>query len=322
MPPFKTLGWKNWIIAFLILAGLGIGIDAVFTRYIVLRGPNSPSGRIAHLLELNPNEIPVFGTSRVRSMDLGTNGFNYAQDAASFALTDVFLQIELAKKKTTPIVVEFQFSDSGTLGDEAYLIPFAGDPRIRSVLSQFHKMSWRYFVPGLRYFGYYDWMLQDYLNERRSFYRVTRGSIEYLRSPPFNQARFNQIVRQRLDADNGFLIDDSLTGRLIDEIKTHPQRLFILVATPVHRSCFHNFQNEDHLKSIEARLEAMPNVELIDWSRLPYPDTAFADTVHLRPAETADLSQKFRIKVSQILQQRNLPPLITPEVTPGVARAN
>jgi hypothetical protein len=322
MPPFKIIGWKNWIIAFLIFAGAGVGVDAEFTRHLVLRGPNSAFGRIAHLFELNPNEIPVFGTSRIHPLDLGTNTFNYAQDGASFALTDAFLQIELAKQKTTPIVVELQFSDTGALGEEAILIPFASDPRIRSVLGQFHKMSWRYFVPGLRYFGYYDWMLKDFFNERPSFARVTRGSIEYLRIPPFNQAQFDQVVRQRLQMQNGFLMDDSLTNRLIEEIKTHPQRLFILVTPPFHRSCFHNFQNEDHLKSVEASLEAMRNVELIDWSQLPYPDSAFVDSIHLRPAETRDLSQKLRLKISQILQQRNLPPLIAPEITPGVARSN
>lgn len=306
--------WKNWIISCLIFAGLCIGIDAAFTRYIVLRGPNSACGRIEHLYELNPNEIPVFGTSKVHGLDLGTNAFNYAQDGASFALTDVFLQIELAKQKTTPLVVELQFSDTASIGDEAILIPFARDPRIRSVLAQFHKMAWRYFVPGIRYFGYYDWMLKDYLNERASVTRVTRGSVEYLRTPPFNQAQFGQIVRARLQMKNGFLMDASLTDRLIGEIKTHPQRLFILVATPFHRSCFHNFQNEDKLKSIEVSLEAMPNVELVDWSRLSYPDSAFVDTLHLRRAETEDLSQKLRLKISQILAQRNLPPLITPEV--------
>jgi hypothetical protein len=326
MPPFKTVGWKNWIIVLLVFAGVSTGIDAVITRYFVLRGPNSPFGRIAHLYELNPNEIPLFGTSRVHSLDLGTNAFNYAQDGASFPLTDVFLQIELAKQKSTPLVVELQFSDTGGIGDEAILIPFAGDPRIRSVLAQFHKMSWRYFVPGLRYFGYYDWMIQDFLSERRSFTRVIRGSVEYLRIPPFNQAQFDQVVRKRLVSKNGFLIDDSLTARLIGEIKTHPQRLFILVVTPFHRSYFHNFENEDNLRSIEARLNAMPNVELIDWSHLPYPDSAFLDTVHLRRAETADLSQKLRLKISQILAQRKLPPLITPEVatgaTAGAARVN
>ena len=322
MPLFKTKGRKNWVIAFLIFVGVCAGVDALFTHYIVLRGPNSACGRIAHLYELNPNEIPVFGTSKVHGLYLGTNAFNYAQDGASFALTDVFLQIELAKKKTTPLVVEWQFFDSGSIGDEGILIPFAGDPRMRSVLTQFHKMSWRYLVPGLRYFGYYDWMLKDFLNERASVTRVTRGSVEYLHTPPFNQAWFDQIVNRRLQMTNGFLIDDSLTALLIGEIKSHPQRLFILVATPYHHSCFHNFQNEDNLKSVEATLQALPNVELVDWSQMPYPDSAFVDTLHLRSPGTEDVSQKLRLKISQILQQRKLPPLITPEDTTGVARAN
>ncbi|MFZ1071958.1 MAG: hypothetical protein WAO21_00845 [Verrucomicrobiia bacterium] len=227
-------------------------------------------------------------------------------DGTSFEVTDVLLQIELAKPKTTPLVIELQFHDAGTLGDQGKLIPFASDPRFRQLLRRFHALEWRYFIPGIRYFGYYDWYFKDYINEHFHVTKVTRGFVEFLHPHPFDQAKFDDIVRARLQMTNGYFPDEDKNRRLIAHITEHPQRLFFLVITPYHRSYYVNFQNEEKLKGFEARLAAFPNVVVIDWGRMYYPDSSFVDTLHLRRDAAEDFSKKLRDKIGQILRERNV----------------
>jgi len=295
-------------MALLVFAGSCLLGDWVFTHRIILR-PVSDCGRIQHLCLEDGAEIPVFGTSKIHNLDMGLNTFNYGMDGTSFEATDVFLQIELAKPKVTPLIVELQFQDAGTLGDEGKYIPFASDPRFQQLLKRFHVLEWRYFVPGIRYFGYYDWYFKDYLNERAHVTKVNRGFVEFLHPRPFDQAKFDEIVRGRLQLTNGYFPDEDQNRRLIAHITQHPQRLFFLVVSPFHPSCFVHFQNEEKLKAFEARLAAFPNVVVIDWGRMYYPDSSFVDTLHLRHDAAMDFSQKMQDQIGQVLRERNAPAL-------------
>jgi hypothetical protein len=291
-------------MALLVFVGSCLLADWAFTRGIILR-PSSDSGRIQHLFLENSNEMPVFGSSKVLGLDLGLNAYNYGMEAASFEVTEVFLQIELAKPKTTPLIVELQFQDTGILGNEGRFIPFASETRFRQLLRRFHSLEWRYFVPGIRYFGYYDWYVKDYLNERTHVTQVTRGFVELLHPRPYDRTEFGEIVRARLQMTNGYFPDEDQNRRLIALITEHPQRLFFLIVSPYHSSYYVHFQNEEKLKAVEAKLAAFPNVVVIDWGRMHYPDQSFFDTQHLRREAAADFSQKLRDKINQVLRERN-----------------
>ena len=125
--------WKTWIIVFVIFAGLDILADAIFTRGILLRNPLEDSSRIHRLYLDNSDDIPIFGTSKARGnyspADMGVPAFNYGMDGASYEVTDVLLQIELTKRRTTPVIVELQYDDTGTLGarKSSYLLPGTSD---------------------------------------------------------------------------------------------------------------------------------------------------------------------------------------------------
>src|SRR5258708_39530883 len=100
--------WKTWIMAFAVFAGVCILGDVIFTRCVVFGTPLSESARIRHLYLDNSDAIPIFGPSKAHGhyspADMGINAFNYGMDAASYEVMDVFLQIELAKPRTTPII--------------------------------------------------------------------------------------------------------------------------------------------------------------------------------------------------------------------------
>ena len=151
-------------MALVIFVGACILADLTVTYG--LRTPLSDIDRINHLYHENGDEIPIFGASKAHGHYnprlMGLNAFNYGIDGASYEVTDVFLQIELAKPKTSPVIIELQHRDTGQLSDPAKFIPFVRDPRIRQLLDRFHAMDWKYYIPGLRYFGHYDYLFKDF----------------------------------------------------------------------------------------------------------------------------------------------------------------
>jgi hypothetical protein len=310
MRRFDLMGWKTWTLALAGFVAVCLLADLFFTRIIILRNPSSNTVRILHLYQENGDEIPIFGTSKARwnyiPSELGLNVFNYGIDGGSFEIADMQLGIELAKPKTTPVIIELQYTDTRGLGDVGQYLPLDYDPRIRQLLARFHELTWRSYVPGIRYFGYYDWYLKDYLTARfQSGTRVDHGYPYSVPPVPFDRARLQSFEQIRLHSTNGYFPDEDQNRRLIAHITTHPQRLFFLVFSPYHSSCFVHFENVDKLKAYEERLSALPNVVLLDWSRLDYPDEFFFDTLHLQHDGAVDFSRKLGDQIHQILRERN-----------------
>lgn len=286
-------------------------MDVVTTRFIVLKAPLSDSSRIQHLYEDTSDDIPIFGSSKALGHycpdDMGIAAFNYGMNGASFEALDVFLQIELAKTRTTPVVVELQFFDTGNLGYEGKFIPFVSDPRFRHLLEHFHAMKWQYYLPGIRYFGNYDVAIQNYVLTLMHVFKVRDGYSELVHVPPFNKAELDELVRKRLLEDYGYFQDEDQKSRLISHITRHPQRLFILTIAPYHPCNFVHFKNGDQLEAFKARLSALPNVVLLDYSHTEYPEDYWLDTIHLRRPAAAIYSKAVGEKIREILRQRGIP---------------
>jgi hypothetical protein len=300
---------KTWIPALVLFAVICIGTDLAVTHGFILRSPISDSQRIQHLYAEHGEEIPIFGPSRAHGhyipSALGLNAFNYGMNGASYEVTDVFLQIELAKPKTTPIIIELPHRDSGLLSDPAKFIPFVSDPRMRQLLNRFHAMDWKYFVPGIRYFGNYDAFLRDYFWLRLGKTKISNGYSELVPGQAFDRAKLDEAIKARLAYTNGYFPDEDQNRRLLGHITTHPQRLFFLVVSPYHRSYYVNFQNTDKLDAFEKKLSALPNVVVIDWGQLDYPDEYFLDTLHLRNEPAAEFSRKLGDKIREVMRERS-----------------
>jgi len=312
--------WKVWI-AFLALFAAGCLLADWLAMSRIQQVPSSDIVRIQHLYQTNEGEIPMFGTSKIGSFcspaDMGLNAYNYGMTYASYEMTDVFLQIELAKHKNTPIIVELQHTDTGSLGDQSMFIPFVSDPRIRRLLTRFHALDWRYFVPGIRFFGYYDWILKNYLEARLGVSKTYQGYTEPVQLPPFDPAALHEAVEERLKISTGYFPNEDQNRRLIAHITQHPGRLFFLVVAPYHPSYYEHFQNEDKFEEYKAQLAGYTNVVVLDWGRMKYPADAFNDTLHLRQMYARDYSRKLGDKIREVLHQRNeqFPPEKAPSPT-------
>jgi hypothetical protein len=300
---------KPWIPALVLFAMICVATDLAVTHRFILRSPISNSQRIQHLYAEHGDEIPIFGPSRAHGhycpVDLGLNAFNYGINGASYEVTDVFLQIELAKPKTPPIILELPHRDSGLLSDAAKFIPFVSDPRMRPLLNRFQAMDWKYYLPGIRYFGNYDAFLRDYFWLRMGKTKISSGFGELVPAQDFDRTKLDEAIKARLAYTNGYFPDEDQNRRMIAQITAHPRRLFFLVVSPYHRSYYVNFQNADKLAAYEKQLSALPNVVVIDWSQLDYPDEYFLDTLHLRREPAAEFSRKLGDKIREVMRERS-----------------
>jgi hypothetical protein len=304
------MNWKAWILALVLFITACLLGDLVLTYGVIYHDPSFDTNRILHLYHESGDEIPMFGDSKIHNnydpRTLGLNTYNYGMDASSFEVTDVLLQIELAKPKTTPIILEPQFADSGRLGDPAKFIPLVSEPGMRRLLKRFHVLAWWHYFPGLRYFGQYDVYLRHYFYMRtHPNWRLVHGFSYDAQQPPFEQARLDDSVRKRLQSRTGYFPDEDQERRLIAHITQHPERLFFLVYSPYHPCWFAHFENAEKLKQFQERLQKFPNVVLIDLSRQEYPDEFFYDSVHMLQTGSADFSRKVGEEIRQALRERN-----------------
>ena len=115
--------------AFVVLFITGLAFDLLLEKFVIFKSEISGAYKIERILhEKHGNEIPIFGSSRaegniIPSM-LDDDCFNYGISGAQANIWLFLLEKELAKNKSTPIVINFDlrgltYSD----GDVANYIP-------------------------------------------------------------------------------------------------------------------------------------------------------------------------------------------------------
>jgi hypothetical protein len=300
----KLGGYKTCILTFLAACVLG---DCLCT-YVAHRSPLA--GRLYHLYQEDSDEIPIFGSSKAADgynpEAMGLNCFNYGIRGAGYEVTDMMLQIELAKHKTSPIIIDMLPGRFKAIGDPNNYTPYLTHAEVRRLLRQSGKMRWHYYVPGLRYFGDYEWYLSQFIASRvRMGERYIRGYVFYLSQEPFDQRKFDELARLRLTNPVGYFPDEEEDHKLLAHIVEHPERLFFLVYSPGHASCFARFENANQFKVFKDKLKTYPNVVLIDAQRLPYPDDYFGDTVHLSQKGALDFSTRLGVEIREALRTHN-----------------
>ncbi len=232
---------------------------------------------------------------------LGDDVFDYGMYAVSLDVSDAFLQIECKKPKHTPIVLDMNPPADLDIGDPSKFAPFARQPEIRRLLERMGRMQWRYWVPGLRYFGYYDWYLKACIAGRRSLAKkAVLDSSGQVLPRPFDHRLQPEGIKRRLKEGFGFRSIPAQDNLLFDVIRSTPRRTFIIVYAPLHSSCFPNFKDQAGFARYLDKLRSFPNVVLLDWSRMELPDDCFSDTVHLNEKGALVFSQRLARQLSAI----------------------
>jgi hypothetical protein len=306
MSPSDATKLKSWLMAAVAFGVLAVASDFLWTRVVIPGGANSGAAAISYLILERGSEIPIFGDSTGREYDpviLGDDYFNCATPGVCYDVWNVLLQIEVKKHKQTPIMIGMSAgNDNVGIGDPNNYVPFTSQREIRQMLDRFGLMEWRYWVPGLRYFGRYDWYLRSYLSAHLSRSKKTvRGYTFDLLSPPFDRQRLDELIKQRLEAGYGFHSSPDQERIFLGIIRSTPQRTFIIVFSPLHPSCTAHFKDQEGFAQYQAKLRSLPNVVVLDCTRMEFPDEFFTDTLHLNQKGSVEFSRRLADQLRTIL---------------------
>jgi hypothetical protein len=321
MTPFgSSKGLKLVVVPVVMAIGIALFLDQVFQHLILPNRPEiSNSLKVERLLyEDHPEEIPVFGSSKGRSSfipdSLGENVFNYSMEKCNFDVIFFLLEVELAKDKDTPIIIEFNTRSfvhrpAHTI-DLSTFVPVIDDERVSDYLRENGRLDPFQSLPGIRYFGSYIRYLRSMTREFTSKKIINRGGlfIDYYPGDEllerFTGSRYKMIERrnyleekeasgvpltymevQTLDHLRVSLDFDENKERIAkfeEMVKENRGRDFIMGFTPHHPSELAGVRNLDKLDSLFNHWNSeIPNLHALDYSDFYLPDSCFKNSSHI-----------------------------------------
>ena len=298
----------------LALAALGLTAIALSADYALTRAishsESLATGRLARLDDpRKPNEIPIFGASKAEAnyvpSVLGPQFYNYGLGSASPDVINMLLATALRHESNQPVVIDLGQWAFHDVGDPRNYLLLADRPETRNMMRRAGVWKWYFAIPGLRYFGSWDWYVKGLLTDRIALTkRMDRGFIVNLDEAPWSADVFARDVKKRLQTPMQWGLDPRQRRKLVELVGTAPQRQFVLVLSPLHRSCLARASGEKKFRDVLRRMEeSAPNLRIIDMSRSNYPDRYFLNTTHMNQrgarAFSADLRRELvRLKIT------------------------
>ena len=279
-------------LLFMLAAALAFGGAALGADYLLARGiahsEALEAGRLARLAEgRDPEEIPIFGASKAEANympeALGPRFYNYGLASASQDVANYLIALELQKPSRQPIIIDLSQGAFENVGDPRNYLLLARRPGTRKLLERAGVWRWYYAVPGLRVYGSWDWYVKGLLTDRIALTkRVVRGYVHHLDEAPWRADQFASDVEKRLQNPLHWSIDLRQAKDLIGLAHRAPERQFVIVLSPLHRSFLAHATGEaEFRRQLTAMAKAVPNLRTIDMTRVEYPDPYFLNTGHL-----------------------------------------
>ena len=293
-------------LAALFLAIAAYGADLLLTNAI--RDSQSlAAGRIARLRDLrDPNEIPIFGSSKAEADNdpsvLGKDFYNYGLASTGLNVTNWLLETELRRPSRQPIVIDLVQWTVVEFGDVRNYLPLSQDEDVRDFLKRAGLWRWYYAVPGLRFFNSWDWYVKGLITDRIVLTkRYDRGFNVNLDEAPWNPAVFREKVAARLALNYPLGIDPVEKRRFLSLVRSAPDRQFVVVLAPLHKSFFaHNDGGIGLRKDLRDMRRGLPNLHIIDMTHANYPDQYFLDTAHLNQRGARAFSIQLRAELKRL----------------------
>jgi hypothetical protein len=316
----------------------------VFTRSVIFRVDHSNQGKVRRLYQsTDPQEVPVFGSSKARSAfipdSLGRGVYNYAMEKCNFDVIEFLMEVELAKPRTSAVVVEFNHRFFVHLPQHtvngATFAPNIDLPGVEDFLKRTGRWEVRYDLPGVRYFGSYESYLRYAAREKNSGNKqLSRGAVlmdmvpskavfaNQLKARAIDIAKREAIVAklndpkravsmderrilQALDLQLLFTADTARIRRFEELVTSRPDRPILLVYTPQHATEVAGIANYARIEQLFRDLEARhPNLHVFNYARLPLPDDHFKNSAHVNNAGARAFCAAFRQDAAQFLGPR------------------
>jgi hypothetical protein len=281
---FKLFLFRFFIPIITIVSIVLFISNKLFEKYIILNSEISGAYKVNKLInKLNPLEIPIFGSSRAEGSYIpdfiDKNIFNYGMSSTQEDVTLSLLMIELKKKKTTPVIINFDLDGvNSNIGDISNYLYNSDNEIIKNLIEDKIKPFQSNFL--LKYYGNYEFYAKNYLNNKFNFTKYTNKGASVEKNI-LTKNDFNKLVLERMSTVNHFNNDSSITNKLLHIISENNNRKFIFVIAPYHKSYFQNFNSFSRLNKFVFELKKHKNIYLIDFKDENYLDTFFINTTHL-----------------------------------------
>ncbi len=316
----KTVYKKLAIFAVLFLGTL-LCFDYVFTKHIIFAREYSNQVKFRRLLTQNdPNEIPIFGSSKARASfipdSISPHAFNYGMEKTNYDVIEMLLDIEMNKKRNTPIIIEFNHhfflhKPKHTINMSTY-VPNLDLKVTRDFLEKHDRMDMQYRIPGFRYFGNYFMYLRYYFKKSAGNKKIISRGGNFVDLVPSKKI-FSNLVNnwyrknndykdlkkrygnveevfspgdeQRLKQLKEFLLFQNDTSRIRKfeaQLAKANDRPIYLVYTPTHKCERMGIENyEEMIALFDSWHRKFNNVHVINLIDMPLADKYFKNSTHL-----------------------------------------
>ena len=277
-------------------------VDRLFFTQVILKNTTAGSYKTWRMFnETLPDEIPILGSSRAAgsyvSELIDPKCYNYGIEKTMHTLVSIFLEEELKKNRTTPIIInwdyEFFRDDKGNI---AHFIPSVDQAPIANYIGK--DMRWFYHYPAVRFFNVYDDYVKSYVGERSGSSKISNGGFFVTFSPTPEQFQRMADVRRK----SIFTWEDQPEKQAAWEtLLASTQRSVVLVVAPYHASYYESFRNMEGAQAYLAKLDALPNVTVLDYGRMAFPDSAYQNTTHVNYSGAVAFSKALGSKLKEVV---------------------
>lgn len=280
---------RPFLVYAVYLAVLLVSLDQFFVSLIIPMNPTTNYGKIYRFAnEEHDDEIPLLGSSTVvRGLlpeELGPQFFNYGITATNFQKMEPLLRMELAKDKSTPIIIEmpppfFQEHPRPKIRMEDYL-PFLHQDTFGQFMKNYDFYKPWHAVPGMRFYGYYTRYLSAAANQQLPpdmFY--TRGA-KYIKKKTGMKKKADFIEFRRKNPVI-YVCSPKLLERF-KQLLAQTNRPIVMVVSPFHPVTYEvGFDLENYVRLFEQLESEFPHVKGFIADGRNYDDELFLDTSHL-----------------------------------------
>ncbi|MGZ4034197.1 MAG: hypothetical protein ACXVP4_04985 [Bacteroidia bacterium] len=247
------------------------------------------------------SEIPIFGSSRAAGSYipdlLDTNCFNYGVEKTEHLLLELFLKNEYAKKKTTPIIINFDYDCwNDWLGDLSNYIPNLDDPQVENLFKK--NDHWYFHVNGIRYYGYYQYYYKNFVGGRSKKNYIDKGGFFLLEKTP--KSDLENEINARKTSPVQYFPNAKVEKEFLDLLGANNGRKIFVVLAPYHSSIMKNLYGKEFADQFFEKLKKVPNVYFFDYSDKIYPDSHFKNTTHLNYIGAKEFSSELKKKFHAI----------------------
>lgn len=281
-------------LLFAVVAGL---FTFFFERKIILGSDINGAYKVNRIIHTTPkNEIAILGSSRAEGAfvpsTLGKTFFNYGLSGAQDNVILFFLNEELRKNKTTPVLINFDPEGlDSSIGDVSYYLYNASYEPVKQLMGKEYKLL--YALPVVKYYGSFEIYAKYYLNYKLQLTKATDCGGNFEKNV-LTEEKYKSLIKERIATKTIFKNDSALSEELLSLIKSYPNRKFIFVLSPCHPSYFVNFSNQYELLNYLNVLQQNNNVSVIDMSKMSYPDSFYINTTHLNYTGAKVFSKQLR----------------------------